>query len=276
MLSQSDAGRKFQTNGRVIYIDAIRLRGTFSPSKWHHHRSGCRHGSSILRAYYVKVRSWNATRHDSFLRRLSPLFRTNTLKAPPTLHRNRGLWEARSVLPAPLYHPRALAIRFETREIILLLHLARRSSSLPFFSRPFWPHRQVWIETLRVIIPGLQYGRRRLNLSFSLLLLFRLHEHVSRNFSTRHSRDVLARRCLLSFKPLSFYLSQIITLAKMVRDVLLSHACLNSRFVTSRHVTSCPITSCHGKQWQYRPHYTNWRDIFFSINHIKLKIHRYL
>lgn len=74
------------TDARFIPARMIRSRGTFSPSKWHHHRGGCRHGNSILRAYYVKVvRSWNAARHDSFLRRLSPRFRTNTLKAPPTL-----------------------------------------------------------------------------------------------------------------------------------------------------------------------------------------------
>lgn len=116
----------------------IRSRGTFSPSKWHHHRGGCRHGNSILRAYYVKVvRSWNAARHDSFLRRLSFPLPDQYLKSTTHSHRNRSLWEARSVLPVPFYHPRALAIRFETRrEIILLLHLARRSSSfaLPFSS----------------------------------------------------------------------------------------------------------------------------------------------
>lgn len=188
------------------------------------------------------------------------------LKSTTHSYRNRGLWEARSVLPAPLYHPRALAIRFETREIILLLHLARRSSSLPFFSRPFWPHRQVWIETLRVIIPGLQYGRRRLNLSFSLLPLFGLYEHVSRNFSTRHSMDVLAPRCLLSFKPLSFYLSQIITLAKMSR----AYCYRTQPELTLCHVTSCHITSYHivsrKAVWQYRSYCTiiNWWDTFFN------------
>lgn len=45
-------------------------------------------------------------------------------------------------------------------------------------------------------------------------------------------------RCLLSFKPLSFYLSQIITLAKMSRDVLLSYAELTLCRGTSRHVMS--------------------------------------
>lgn len=127
-----------RTGTRFISTRMIRSRRTFFPSKWHHHRGGCRHGNSILRAYYVKVVcSWNAARHDSFLRRLSPRFRANTLKAPPTLTATVASEKLARFFQRRSTTPRALAIRFETRrEIILLLHLARRSSSfaLPFSS----------------------------------------------------------------------------------------------------------------------------------------------
>lgn len=247
-------------------------------------RGGCRHGSSILRAYYVKVvRSWNAARHDSFLRRLSPRFRTNTLKAPPTLTATVAPEKLARFFQPPLsHHPRAPAIRFETRrEIILLLHLARRSSSSPFFSRPFWPYRRVWIETLRVIIPGLQYGRRRLRLLLPSTSLSSIWAYITQFFYSPFYGRSMARssRCLLSFKPLSFYLSQIMTLAKTSRDIPLSHAAWAhalSRYITSRHITSCLIMSYHGKQ--SRPHYTiiNWRDIFFfSTNHsLRIKLEK--
>lgn len=120
----------------------------------------------------------SATRRG--LARLSPCFRTNTLKAPPTPHfadltvqllRSSPGSSIPVTTPLTLFHPlslslshsgRALAIRFEARrEIILLLHLARRSPPLRLRPRlPSLVPSDLIVECesrrFRVIIPGLR------------------------------------------------------------------------------------------------------------------------
>lgn len=82
-------------------------------------RGGCRHGSSILRAYYVKV---GTLVKRSSARLFSPTTLTplpgQYLKSTTHSRRNRGLREARPVLPAPLYHPPSARyqIRNSTRD----------------------------------------------------------------------------------------------------------------------------------------------------------------
>lgn len=79
-----DVADGFERNGRAIYIDASD-KATFSPSKWHHHRRLPPwefHFTRVLRQGGTFVKRGSAR---LFSPTLSPRFRTNTLKAPPTL-----------------------------------------------------------------------------------------------------------------------------------------------------------------------------------------------
>lgn len=212
-------------------------------------RGGCRHGSSILRAYYVKVvRSWNAARHDSFLRRLSPRFRTNTLKAPPTLAATAAPQKlARFFQPRSLPSPSA---RYQIR------NPTRDNPSLTSGSEIFLLFALLF-SSLLTLSPSVNRDAARYHPRLTVrekkaqspsTALPSIWAYITQFFYSPFYGRACSSRCLLSFKnlSLSFYLSQIITLAKMSRDVPLSHAVWAhalSRYITSHHVTSHHVLS---------------------------------
>lgn len=96
---------------------------------------------------------------------LSPRFRANTLKAPPAHTPDPTVAsEKLTRVFHPLYRsldPRSSTcyqIRSPTRDNPSLTSGSEIFHLSSLSRRPFWPHRWVWIETLRAIIPGLRRG----------------------------------------------------------------------------------------------------------------------
>jgi len=174
------------------------------------------------------------------------------LKSTTHSHRNRGLWEARLVLPSPSPPSACYQIRNPTRDnpsltsgskIFLLTlpfsSLLTSSLSVNRDAPRYHPRHTVWEKKTQSPFPLTSPS------SSSIWAC------ITQFFYSSFYRRVCSSTFTFLKSSLFFYLSQIITLAKMSRGVLLSHAVWThalSWYITSRHVTLYPITSYHGKQ----------------------------